>query len=415
MQRAVLVGVNLDDPNFEKSMKELSRLTKACEIEVAETVTQNLESRNMATYIGSGKVPEVLAVVNASESDLVIFNDELSPSQIRNLEEELHCAIMDRTALILEIFARRAKTREAKLQVEVAHLQYMLPRLVCLRQSLEQQTGGVGTTNRGSGEKQLELNRRQIQNRISRLRTELDALGENRETQRRQRKKAGVPVVSLVGYTNAGKSTIMNALLEMTSQPQDKMVFEKDMLFATLETSVRSIILPDKKLFLLTDTVGFIDRLPHNLVRAFRSTLEEATEADLIIHVVDISDQDYEQQMDVTNKTLEEIGVKGIPVVYALNKADKLDIRPQTDRQDGIYISAKYRTGMDSLIALISKELFGDYIKCNLLIPFQNGEVVSYLSQNAHIISTEYVADGTKLECEMRQMDYNRYKQFVIE
>ena len=413
MQRAILVGVNLDDPNFEKSMEELEGLTQACDIVVAGTMTQNLDSLNNATYIGTGKVSEVYSLLKTFDADVVIFNDELSPSQIRNLEEELKCSIMDRTALILEIFARRAKTREAKLQVEVAHLQYMLPRLVGLRQSLEQQTGGVGTTNRGSGEKQLELNRRQIQDRITRLRAELDELVVNRETQRRQRKKAGLPVVSLVGYTNAGKSTIMNAMLEMTSQPQDKMVFEKDMLFATLETSVRSIVLPDKKVFLLTDTVGFIDRLPHHLVKAFRSTLEEAVEADIIIHVVDSSDKNYVQQMEVTEKTLADIGVTGIPVIYAMNKVDRLDIKPQNSRDGVVCISAKYKTGMDDLISLIRKQLFEDYVHCEMLIPYQNGEVVSYLSQNAHIISTEYEGGGTRLVLELRQMDYNRYKHFT--
>lgn len=264
MQRAVLVGANLGDPGFEKSMEELEGLAQACDIEPVDTVVQKLETLNAGYYIGMGKVKEIKILVDMYGADTVIFNDELSPSQIRNLEEALGCTIMDRTGLILEIFARRAKTREAKLQVETANLQYMLPRLVGLRKSLEQQAGGVGTTNRGAGEKLLELNRRQIQNRISRLNAELDEISAQRNTQRKQRKKTGIPIVSLVGYTNAGKSTIMNALLEETNSEQDKKVFEKDMLFATLETSVRRITLPDKKAFLLTDTVGFIDKLPHN-------------------------------------------------------------------------------------------------------------------------------------------------------
>ena len=222
-------------------------------------------------------------------------------------------------------------------------------------------------------------------------------------------------MVSLVGYTNAGKSTIMNAMLEMTNQSQDKLVFEKDMLFATLETSVRSIVLPDNKSFLLTDTVGFIDRLPHNLVKAFRSTLEEAVEADLIIHVVDSSDASYLQQMEVTNKTLEEIGIKEVPIIYALNKADRLDIKPGIIHDDRVYISAKYRNGMDALINLIRKHLFEDYVRCTMLIPYQDGDVISYLNQKADIISTEYEGDGTRLELELQAMDFNRYKQFVIE
>ena len=417
MQRAVLVGVNLGDPHFERSMEELKGLALACDIEPVGTVTQNLDAINNGCYLGTGKVPEVGTYMRAADAGLAVFNDELSPSQLRNLEKELGCVIMDRTALILEIFARRAKTREAKLQVEVAHLQYSLPRLIGLRQSLEQQTGGVGTTNRGAGEKQLELNRRQIGSRIARLKAELDELSANRQTQRRQRKKAGLPVVSLVGYTNAGKSTLMNAVIDFsdadTERTEDKKVFEKDMLFATLETSVRSIVLPDKKTFLLTDTVGFIDKLPHHLVRAFRSTLEEVCEADLLIHVVDCSDNDNEQQMAVTASTLEQIGVKGIPVIYAMNKADRLDIRPQGSREDAVYISAKNGEGLDALIRLIRKQLFEDYVTCELLIPFRDGDVVSYLSENAHIFSTDYENDGTRLSVELRRMDFNRFRRFV--
>lgn len=413
MQRAILVGVNLGDPDFERSIEELDGLAGACDIETAGIITQNLDKINPATYVGSGKLPEIAAMTRAFDADLVIFNDELSPSQIRNLEQELDCSIMDRTALILEIFSRRAKTREAKLQVEVAHLQYMLPRLVGLKQSLEQQTGGVGTTNRGAGEKQLELNRRQIQNRIARLRAELDEIVSNRETQRRRRKKSGLPVVSLVGYTNAGKSTIMNTMLELTAQPKEKKVFEKDMLFATLETSVRSIVLPDKKQFLLTDTVGFIDRLPTNLIKAFRSTLEEAVDADLIIHVVDCSDPNSRQQIDVTNKTLADIGVEGVPMIYAFNKADKIGIKPFSDRENSVYISAKYKTGMDELMSLIRKMLFGDYVRCTMLIPYKNGDVLSYLSGNANIISTAYENEGTRLDLELKSADYNRFRQFV--
>lgn len=414
MQRAVLVGVNLGDSDFEKSMEELKGLAQACEIETADMIFQNLDAPNPGYYIGAGKVQEIKQAVTALGADTAIFNDELSPSQIRNLEEELDCAIIDRTGLILEIFARRAKTREAKLQVETANLQYMLPRLVGLKKSLEQQTGGVGTTNRGAGEKMLELNRRQIQNRISRLREELSEIGAQRDTQRRQRKKTGIPVVSLVGYTNAGKSTIMNALLDKTKSEQDKKVFEKDMLFATLETSVRRIILEDRKSFLLTDTVGFIDKLPHHLIKAFRSTLEEACEADLIIHVVDCSDQNYKRQMEITETTLKEIGVNGVPVIYALNKSDRLDIKPVSERPDSVYISAKFGTGMDTLVSLISKQLFGNYIFCEMLIPYNDGDVVSYLSQNADIKNTEYEAQGTRLTLELKESDFNRFKGFVV-
>ncbi len=419
-QRAVLVGVNLksndikSSDNFEKSMSELDRLADACELEVAGEITQKLDHFNMAHYIGTGKIPEVRNFMDIKEADLVIFNDELSPSQIRNLEAELQYEIMDRTGLILEIFARRAKTQEAKLQVEIAHLEYMLPRLVGLQQSLEQQSGGVGTTNRGAGEKKIELNRRQIQDRIVRLREELDVLVGNRQTQRRQRAKTGIPVVSLVGYTNAGKSTIMNTLLELTEQPDSKRVFEKDMLFATLETSVRNIELPDKKSFLLTDTVGFIDKLPHQLIKAFRSTLEEVRESNLLIHVFDSSDPDCENHIAVTNETLSKIGIEGIPVIYAMNKADLIDIHPMNFPDDSISVSAKYKTGIDGLINLIRKHIFEDYVECEMLIPYNEMKAVSYLSENAKIMSTTYGPDGTCLKLECRKSDYNIYKQFVI-
>lgn len=415
MERAVLIGVNLGDSDFDRSITELKSLTEACDIDPVYTLTQNLEKHNSATYLGSGKLPEVSQLLAQCNCSIIIVNDELSPSQIRNLEEELDCKVIDRTMLILEIFARRAKTREAKLQVETAHLQYMLPRLVGANLSLEQQTGGVGTTNRGSGEKQLELNRRQIQDRIARLRAELREAVANRETQRRLRKKSGVPVVSLVGYTNAGKSTVMNSLLELTEQPVDKQVFEKDMLFATLETSVRSIVLDDNKQFLLSDTVGFIDRLPTNLVKAFRSTLEEALDADLIIVVVDCSDPDYERHIEVTKKTLDEIGMPEIPIIYTYNKIDKLDIKPNTGRENAVYISAKKKDGINDLLAMIKSYIFADFVRCEMLIPYKDTSVVSYLSQNANIISTAYENEGTKLDVELKSADYSRYKEFVLE
>lgn len=415
MERAILIGINVGGSDFSRSIAELKSLTEACDIDPVFTLTQNLEKHNTATYLGSGKLPEVSQLLAQCDCSLIIVNDELSPSQIRNLEEELDCKVIDRTMLILEIFARRAKTREAKLQVETAHLQYMLPRLVGSKLSLEQQTGGVGTTNRGSGEKQLELNRRQIQDRIARLRAELSEAVANRETQRRLRKKSGVPVVSLVGYTNAGKSTVMNSLLELTEQPAEKQVFEKDMLFATLETSVRSIVLDDNKQFLLSDTVGFIDRLPHNLVKAFRSTLEEALDADLIIVVVDCSEPDYTRHIEVTNETLNEIGIEGIPIIYAYNKIDKLDIKPNIDRENAVFISAKKKDGIDDLLSMIKKHIFANYVRCQMLIPYKDSSVVSYLSQNANIISTEYENDGTKLELELKSADFSRYKGYVIE
>ncbi|GIO43294.1 GTPase HflX [Paenibacillus apis] len=415
-QNAVLVGVNLNhQKDFEYSMEELANLAEACDIEVVATLAQNLLKINSSHYIGTGKIEEVRALLEANDGNLVIFNDELSPSQIRNLEADLDCKIIDRTVLILDIFDQRARTREAQLQVEVAHLKYMLPRLVGMRESLGRQGGGVGTKNRGAGETKLELDRRRIEEKITALSRELETLTLHRQTQRKQRKKNDFPVVSLVGYTNAGKSTIMNAMLERFNPEQEKQVLEKDMLFATLETSVRSIPLEDNKTFLLTDTVGFVSKLPHHLIKAFRSTLEEVAEADLLIHVVDYANPEYERMIDITNRTLEDIGIKDIPVIYAYNKADLTEQAIPETLDNRIYLSAKRRIGIDELAGLISRQVFKDYIRCDMLIPYDQGAVVSYLNEHANILDTSYEEEGTRLALECRQSDYGKYEHYVVE
>ncbi|MGE7609487.1 GTPase HflX [Peribacillus frigoritolerans] len=414
-QRAILVGVNLNgSKDFEYSMEELANLTEACEVEVAGTITQNLHRVNSSHFIGTGKIEEVKNLVEHKEANVVIFNDQLSPSQLRNLERDMDCKVIDRTILILDIFAHRAKTKEAQLQVEVAKLQYMLPRLVGLRESLGRQSGGVGT-NKGAGEKQLELDRRRIEENIRVLNKELEDLVAHRQTQRKQRKKNAIPVVSLVGYTNAGKSSIMNALIEMFHPTAEKQVLEKDMLFATLETSVRNIPLPDKKEFLLTDTVGFVSKLPHHLVKAFRSTLEEVVEADLLIHVVDFSNPNHEQQIEITEKTLNDIGIKGIQTIFAYNKADLTDLDiPQVNR-GSVYMSAKNKVGIEELINQIRKHIFVDYTNCEMLIPFDQGQLVSYFNENGHIMETEYEAIGYRVKLECKKTDYEKYKRYVID
>ncbi|MFP3511877.1 GTPase HflX [Peribacillus sp. SIMBA_075] len=413
-QRAILVGVNLNgQKDFEYSMEELANLTEACEVEVAGAITQNLHRVNSSHFIGTGKIEEVKSLVEYKEANVVIFNDQLSPSQLRNLERDMDCKVIDRTILILDIFAHRAKTKEAQLQVEVAKLQYMLPRLVGLRESLGRQSGGVGT-NKGAGEKQLELDRRRIEENISVLNKELEELVAHRQTQRKQRKKNSIPVVSLVGYTNAGKSSIMNVLIGMFHPTAEKQVLEKDMLFATLETSVRNIPLPDKKEFLLTDTVGFVSKLPHHLVKAFRSTLEEVVEADLLIHVVDFSNPNHEQQIEITDKTLEEIGIKGIPTVFAYNKADLTDLEiPQVNR-GSVYMSAKNKVGIEELINQIRGHIFVDYTHCEMLIPFDQGQLVSYFNENGHITETEYEENGYRIKLECKKTDYEKYNRYVI-
>ncbi|MGE7889015.1 GTPase HflX [Bacillus cereus] len=415
LQRAVLVGVNLgNEDDFAYSMEELTNLAEACDVEVIGQVTQNLQRVNPSHYIGKGKIEEVAAYVQEIDANMVIFNDELSPSQIRNLEEDLDCKVIDRTILILDIFAQRAKTKEAQLQVEVAHLQYMMPRLIGLRESLGRQSGGVGTKNKGVGEKKLELDRRKIEEQISVLNKDLEALVAQRQTQRKQRKKNEIPVVALVGYTNAGKSTTMNAMLEIYNGTEEKQVFEKDMLFATLETSVRNIDLPDNKSFLLTDTVGFVSKLPHHLVKAFRSTLEEVAEADLLIHVVDYANPNYEQLIDITNETLKKIGVENIPTIYAYNKSDMVDVEIPKAQEDRVYLSAKKHVGMEELVEMIRSHIYKEYTKCEMLIPYDQGQVVSYFNNHAHVLSTSYENEGTKMTLECKTSDYEKYKRFAI-
>ncbi|POZ54843.1 GTPase HflX [Lysinibacillus sphaericus] len=417
LEKAILVGVNLrNDKHFEYSMEELTNLAEALNVEVMGIVTQNLERVTPSHYVGTGKIEEIKSFYEEAQANLVIFNDELSPSQIRNLERDLETKVIDRTMLILDIFGRRAKTREAQMQVELAQLQYMLPRLVGLHASLSRQGGGTGGgfKNRGAGETKLELDRRKIEDQISKIKKELEQVKEQRETQRKQRRKNAVPVVSIVGYTNAGKSTIMNQLLAKIGQEDHKQVFEKDMLFATLETSVRYIELHDKKSFLLTDTVGFVSKLPHHLVKAFRSTLEEARDADLLLHVVDVSNAEHGFMMDVTNETLKAVGVEGIPTIYVYNKADLANVPYPVISGDNIWISAKQGNGLDELLQIIRQHIFSDYVTCKMLIPYEQGNVVSYLNENATIYETAYEEAGTLLKLEAKEADYAKYQHFVV-
>lgn len=414
--KVVIVGahVHMEHADFQHSMEELAHLAAASQLEVVGEVTQNMDHLNQAHYIGIGKVKELYSMVQRTNAAAVVFDDELSPTQIRNLEKELDCEVLDRTMLILEIFAKRAKTREAKLQVEVARLKYMLPRLVGMRQSLGRQRGGSGVKNRGAGETKLELDRRKVEEKIAQLNRELEKLVEQRETQRKRRDQKGLPIVSLVGYTNAGKSTIMNAMLDRMAQGNDKLVFEKNMLFATLDTSVRRISARESRDFLLTDTVGFINKLPHHLVKAFRSTLEEVVEADLIVHVVDYANPHYKEQIELTNNLLMELGVESVPMIYAYNKTDVVDNRQPENNKNHVYISAKNNWGMDDFIRKISQQVFQDDVYCEVLIPYTEGQIVAYLNENTHVISENYEADGTKLKVECSQADAVKLKPYVV-
>lgn len=417
IERAVIVGVHEQkDLHFEYAMEELKNLAEAIDVEVIGEVTQNLERKNPSTYIGKGKMEEIREVYDETGANLLIFNDELSPSQLRNLERELECKIIDRTMLILDIFARRARNREAQMQVELAQLQYTLPRLVGLRASLSRQGGGTGggLQNKGAGETKLELDRRKIEDQIARLRRELEHVSDQRETQRKQRVRSGIPVVSIVGYTNAGKSTLMNRLLQYTEADASKEVREKDMLFATLETAVRKIKLPDKKEFILTDTVGFVSKLPHHLVKAFRSTLEEAKNADLLLHVVDVSDEEHGHMMDVTNETLGDIGVENIPTLNIFNKSDLAGITYPRVKDRSIWMSAGEHEGISELLHMIQQSLFRQYVTCKLLIPYDRGEIVSHLNETAAIKDTAYEEEGTVLTVEMAESECERLQEFVV-
>lgn len=416
IERAVLIGVQTQtDEHFEYSMEELGNLAEAIDVKVVGSITQNLERINPSHYVGTGKIAEIRNFYEEADANLVIFNDELSPSQIRNLENGLECKVVDRTMLILDIFARRARSRESRMQVDLAQLQYMLPRLIGLRASLGRQGGGTGggLQNKGAGETKLELDRRVIEDQIAKLRRELDHVQGQRETQRKQRQRSGIPVVSLVGYTNAGKSTIMNGLLEKMNVEADKQVFEKDMLFATLDTSVRQVRLPGNKEFLLTDTVGFVGKLPHNLVKAFRSTLEEARDADLLLQVVDVSHPEYRFMMEVTDETLQDVGVENVPTINVFNKSDQADLIYPKISDNNIWLSAKEGTGLDELVELIKDHIFDQYITCKVLIPFDRGDVVAYLNDKANVKETTYDEEGTFMTVEMLKNDRERLEEFI--
>lgn len=414
----ITIALDLNSPHFAYAVEELNNLVEANNMEVVETMTQKLDRPDAATYFGKGKIEELKELVVETGVDTVVANDELSPSQIRNIEKAVDARIIDRTGLILEIFANRAQSKEAKLQVELAKLKYQLPRLhTSASQRLDQQTGtsaGGGFTNRGSGESQLELNRRTLQKRITHVQGELKEAQKADETKRKQRDRSELPTIALVGYTNAGKSTIMNGLIKLFGENEDKQVLVKNMLFATLDTSVRKLTLPDQKSFLLSDTVGFVSQLPHQLVQAFKSTLAEAANADLLIQVVDYSDPDYKLMMETTAKTLAEIGIENRPMIVALNKADKLEGPYPSREGNDLIMAATDESSLKELTEMIVELAFDDYETKTLLIPFDRGAVISYLNDNANVLSTDYLADGTQVTVELGGADLNRFNEFVV-
>lgn len=416
VQKVLVVGVNLnDDYYFYKSINELEELVKACNMMCVGRVTQNLDKINSTFYVGNGKIDEINEKIQELNVDVVVFNNELTPSQFRNISSKLKVEILDRTGVILEIFAKRAKTKEARIQVEVANLKYMLPRLKGLHSNLGRQGAGAGLSNKGSGEKKIELDRRTIESRINKLENEIKEIEVSRKAQRRKRDESATFLVSLVGYTNAGKSTLMNSMIDIFSLKDDKKVYEEDMLFATLDTSIRNIKTQDGKEFLLSDTVGFIRELPSELIKAFRTTLDEVKSADLLLHVIDLSDDEYEENINVTNNTLKEIGADNIPVIYVFNKAELVKDKLPIVKDDKIYISAKEKIGINELTDLIIKKAFENYITCKMKIPFNRSSIISYLKDKYSFNHIEYVEDGTVIILECSRSDYNKYVEYVVE
>ena len=411
--RAVLVGLQRDE-DISYSMEELKGLAEAAGVEVLGQMIQNLERPNTATLIGKGKVEELAEMVKNMEADTVIFNDELTGMQLRNLEDAVGVRVIDRTILILDIFADRASSREGKLQVELAQLQYRMPRLTGFGKSLSRLGGGIGT--RGPGEKKLETDRRHIEKRMYDIKSELAQIKNTRGVQRAKREKSEIPVVALVGYTNSGKSALMNRLLTITEK-EEKTVFEKNMLFATLDTQQRSVTLDTNHQFILVDTVGFVSRLPHSLVTAFKATLEEVAYADLLVHVVDASYENHDFHIEVTNKVLEEIGAGGKEKIMAFNKIDLVE-EPSSvipvPGTDNICISAKYDRNIDELIELIKSKIFKDMVRVQLLVPYTRGDISSYLCEKARVFGMEYKDNGTWFDAELKAADYQRLKEYEI-
>lgn len=388
--KALTVAIDTGDYDVERSLAELKELIRTAGGETAAEVVQKRPAPDSATCVGSGRLEEMKTLCEEMEIDVVVFDLELTATQIRNIEKALDTETIDRTMLILDIFAQRATTREGKLQVEIAKYKYLLPRLSGMGRSLSRTGGAVGMRG-GPGETKLELDRRYIRSRIDTLNSELKNIESRRELARKRRKKDGVLTAAIVGYTNVGKSTLMNALTEAGVLVENK-------LFATLETTSRSIILPDGRSVLLTDTVGLISRLPHHLVEAFKSTLEEAAGADVILHVCDSASPDIEEQTRVTRELLSELGCDGIPVVTVLNKSDISDFDGSSLKEGTVLISAKDGTGLDRLLEELAKALPDTARRMKLRLPFSEAGLLARIRAEGGVFSEEYTADGIEVD-----------------
>lgn len=419
-ERALLAGVHLGNDSqeeFARSMEELKSLAAACYMEPVAVVTQNLDDINKALYLGKGKVQEIKETAVSFQADVVVFDDALTPSQLSNLQRELRMPVLDRTTLILDIFAIRARTREAKLQVESARLKYLLPRLVGMHEALTRQGGTSGSmSSRGAGEKKLELDRRRIEKRIAQLNRELKEVSAEREIQRKKRQAARIPLVAMVGYTNAGKSTIMNAMVDKYVKDDEKKVLEKDMLFATLDTTVRQICTGNNQDFLLSDTVGFIHKLPHHLVKAFHATLEEVQNADLLLQVVDVSDPHHKEQMLTTQELLTQLHAADVPMITVYNQADRCEQPveyPKRNGADKVCICAKEESSLHLLVQMIVEQVYKDYVSAEFLIPYADGEVTSYFMEQAQVTDSAYEENGTRIRVKCHRADKDKYQKYL--
>jgi len=413
-QRALLVGTGFGTRTVEEaesSLDELVLLADTAGADAVEVVLQRRDRPDPATYVGRGKVEELQASVEALDIDVVVVDDELTPAQQRNLEAKFSCDVVDRVALILDIFAQHASSQEGMVQVELAQLRYRMPRLRGRGLQLSQQGGGIGT--RGPGETQLEVDRRRIQRRITTLEGELVRLAKNRATQRKARRRRSLPTLALVGYTNAGKSTLLNRITQAD-------VLVEDRLFSTLDPTTRRLRLPGGETVLCSDTVGFVRRLPHQLVEAFRSTLEEVGEADLLVHVVDATAPDAEAQIEAVRSVLAEIGAGELPELMVLNKVDIADDDRRRDLlrsmgADAIEVSACTGEGVEELVAAIAARLRAMGAVVELMVPYERGDVLAALHRDGEVIVEVHDGAGTRVRARLGSTDVERFREYAVE
>ena len=419
-QKVITVTVNIDmnEEALEDKIIELEKLVEALDGEVVLSLTQNKSYVDKAFYIGKGKVNEIKDYCEKLDAEFVVFNNELTGSQVKNLEEIIGIRVIDRTNLILDIFSERARTKEAKLQVKLAKLKYTLPRLSALRSGFSRQQGGIG--GKGIGEQQIELDRRTINREISSITSQLKEIEKNRNEIRKKRINSKEPIISLVGYTNAGKSTLINKLISYGKDENSeiKEVFVKDMLFATLDTFVREGSLLNGSRVMYVDTVGFVSDIPHNLVESFKGTLEEIKYSDLILHVVDISNVNVDEQIKITNDMIKKLECEDKNVIYVFNKVDKLadeNIKFQyANIENKVFISAKNDEDIILLLKEIEKVLFSSLVKTELLIPYDKQKIVSNILNNYMPEFVEHIETGSFLKVSLKKEDYEIYKGYEV-